>query len=261
MTQLVEAAGLTKDYNVGRHSRNTLVRAVDDVSFEIAEGESLGLVGETGSGKSTIAKILCCLETVSSGSARVAGFNVADLGLGAPIAYYDIVQMIFQDPYLSLSPRMTVGEAIGYPLKARKIKDADRRRRVDATLARVGLPKTAASRFPHQLSTGQRQRVGIARAIIGEPRLIVADEPVSSLDVSLQTQILNLLRDIQIESGVSYLFISHDIAAVGYLCENLVVLRDGAIVEAGSTQRIFASASTEYAKQLVEAAGLEAEDE
>jgi peptide/nickel transport system ATP-binding protein len=257
MAQLVQVNALVKDYSVARGGQRSTLRAVDEVTFTINEGESLGLVGETGSGKSTIAKMLCCLETISSGRAHVAGYDLTGFGGNAPVAYYDSVQMIFQDPYLSLSPRMNIGDAIGYALKIRKIKPAHRRKRVDAALTRVGLPRTVATRFPHQLSTGQRQRVGIARAIIAEPRLIIADEPVSSLDVSLQTQILNLLRDIQADTGVSYLFISHDIAAVAYLCEKLVVLRNGSVVEAGLTQQLLERPDDEYSKRLVEAAALE----
>lgn len=233
-----------------RHS----VEAVRGVSFSVRKGQSLGLVGESGSGKTTTARIICGLERATSGHVQVAGH---DLGQGTvDRSFYGDVQMIFQDPYLSLNPRMTVARSVAYPLKLRGVPKDERHRKVADVLQQVGLPLQIANRFPHQLSTGQRQRVGIARAIVTDPALVIADEPVSSLDVSLQTQILNLLADIQEERQISYLFISHDLAAVGYLCEHVVVMKDGVLVEEGPTERILTHPETEYGRLLVEAAGL-----
>jgi peptide/nickel transport system ATP-binding protein len=241
-----------------RGLRREATTAIEDLTFQLAPGESLGLVGESGSGKTTTARIICGLDNATDGAVTVAGYQLRPSG-HPPRAFYDNVQMIFQDPYQSLNPRMTVGDSIGYALRLRGVARQERRARVAASLARVGLITAVAERYPHQLSTGQRQRVGIARAILGDPKLIVADEPVSSLDVSLQAQILNLLIDIQDETNVAYLFISHDLGAVGYLCERVIVMQAGAVVEEGTTDRILRAPKTDYTALLVAAAGLEDE--
>jgi ABC-type oligopeptide transport system ATPase subunit len=254
MSALVEVRDLHKTFH--KRGSRTAVEAVRGVSFDVAKGRSLGLVGESGSGKTTTARIVVGLETLTSGSVNVCGHDLAEAA-GAPSReLYASVQMIFQDPYLSLSPRMTIGDAIGYSLKTRGVPRTERDARVRDSLARVGLPTIIAQRYPHELSTGQRQRVGIARAIISQPALVVADEPVSSLDVSLQTQILNLLVDLQQQTGIACLFISHDLAVVAYLCEEVVVMKEGVVVEQGVTAQVLANPQHEYTQALVKAAGL-----
>jgi peptide/nickel transport system ATP-binding protein len=238
-----------------RGFRPTHKVAVDDLSFELHPGESLGLVGESGSGKSTTARIVCGLDSPTSGTVSVAGYDLSG-EQRPPRAFYDDVQLIFQDPYLSLNPRMTVADSVGYRLRVKGVSEAERRQRVQTSLSTVGLPLAIANRYPHQLSTGQRQRVGIARAILGNPKIIVADEPVSSLDVSLQAQVLNLLIDIQEQTNVAYLFISHDLSAVGYLCNRMIVMQAGHEVEAGDTQQILETPRREYTRLLVAAAEL-----
>jgi peptide/nickel transport system ATP-binding protein len=251
MTELVRVENLTKEFP-GAFGRPP-VHAVAGVSFTVGRGESVGLVGESGSGKTTTGRIVCGIETATAGTVHVAGLDLHEL-TKVPRDFYRDVQMVFQDPYLSLNPRMTVGDSVGYTLRVRGVPKAEQRERVRSAIARVGLAPGAVDRYPHQLSTGQRQRVGIARAVISEPKLIVADEPVSSLDVSLQTQILNLLLDIQDELGVSYLFISHDLGVVSYLCDRVLVMKDGVVVEEGDAAEVFARPKTAYARLLVEAA-------
>jgi peptide/nickel transport system ATP-binding protein len=253
-TPLVSVSELRRVF-LTRGFRPTQKVAVDNLSFELRPGEALGLVGESGSGKSTTARIVCGLDSPTSGTVSVAGYDLSG-DSRPPRAFYDDVQLIFQDPYLSLNPRMTVADSVAYRLRVKGVKEAERRQRVQASLATVGLSPAIADRYPHQLSTGQRQRVGIARAILGDPKLIVADEPVSSLDVSLQAQILNLLIDIQEQTDVAYLFISHDLGAVGYLCERIIVMQAGREVEAGDAQHIPQAPSREYTRLLVAAAEL-----
>jgi ABC-type glutathione transport system ATPase component len=254
MTDLVRVTDLTKSFPArGRGGR--VVDAVRGVSLHVGEGESLGLVGESGSGKTTTARIVCGIENATSGEVVVAGHDLM-AHRSPPRKFYEHVQMIFQDPYLSLSPRMSIRDAVGYLPKVNGVARDERERMVRDAVARVGLPGAVLDRYPHELSTGQRQRVGIARAVIGSPSLIVADEPVSSLDVSLQTQILNLLVDIQEQTGVSYLFISHDLAVVGYLCDRVMVMRGGEICEQGDTAEVLSAPTTDYSRKLIEAAGL-----
>jgi ABC-type glutathione transport system ATPase component len=258
MTPLVRVRDLRKTFHK-QGSRQT-VEAVRGVSFDLAPGESLGLVGESGSGKTTTARIVVGLERPSAGEVTVGGFDLHRPGATPPRDFYARVQMIFQDPYLSLSPRMTVGSAVGYALKVRGVAKPERQRLVREAFAQVGLPSPVATRYPHELSTGQRQRVGIARAIISKPELVVADEPVSSLDVSLQTQILNLLVDLQEETGIACLFISHDLAVVAYLCERVIVMRHGVAVEEGPAGKVLAEPKHEYTQALLAAAGIGSED-
>jgi ABC-type glutathione transport system ATPase component len=254
VSDILTVRDLRKTYP-GRGFRAEPTEAVRGISFTLPYGTSLGIVGESGSGKTTTARIVCGLERATSGKVLVAGRDLSD-GNPPPRGFYGEVQMVFQDPYLSLSPRMTVRKAVGYALKVQGVRRAEREQRVQAAISRVGLPVRLLDRYPHQLSTGQRQRVGIARAIIGEPKLVIADEPVSSLDVSLQTQILNLLVDIQEQTGISYLFISHDLAVVAYLCERVQVMQNGMIVEGGDPQDVLSAPKTPYARLLVEAAGI-----
>jgi peptide/nickel transport system ATP-binding protein len=254
MTPLVDVVDLRKSF-ARRGLRRLPLEAVAGVSFAIEPGESVGLVGASGSGKTTIAKIVCGLERPTSGQVSVAGFDLSE-GNPPPRRFYRDVQMIFQDPYLSLSPRMTIRRAVGYALSVQRVPRAEIEQRVRAAMSRVGLPTGVLDRYPHQLSTGQRQRVGIARALIARPSLIVADEPVSSVDVSLQTQILNLLADIQRDTGVAFLFISHDLAVVGYLCERVLVMQNGQVIEQGTSDEVLTRPQTEYTRLLVEAAGI-----
>jgi peptide/nickel transport system ATP-binding protein len=254
MTNLVHVHDLRKTFR-DRGSKR-VVEAVRGVSFDLARGQSLGIVGESGSGKTTTARIVVGLEKATAGEVTVVGTDLQAEKGAPPREFYSQVQMIFQDPYLSLSSRMKISDAVGYSLKVRGIGSEERDVRVREAFARVGLPSAVGTRYPHQLSTGQRQRVGIARAIISEPALVVADEPVSALDVSLRTQILNLLVDLQEEIGMAYLFISHDLATVAYLCERVIVMERGVVVEEGDTSSVLASPEHAYTQALVKAAGL-----
>jgi peptide/nickel transport system ATP-binding protein len=231
------------------------VRAVEDLSFSMAEGNSVGLVGESGSGKTTTARMVVGLERPSAGAIRIEGIEPY-AGSRRDPRLAGLVQMIFQDPYQSLSPRMSAGDAVAYPLRVRRVARSEIAQRVRDVFEQVGLPRAAAGRYPHQLSTGQRQRVGIARALVTRPRLIVADEPLSSVDVSLQSQILNLLADIQRETHVAYLVISHDLAVVGQLCDYVIVMQSGQVVEEGETAAILDTPRVAYTQKLLAAAGV-----
>lgn len=230
------------------------VHAVQSVSFEMHPGQCIGLVGESGSGKTTTARMVVGLERPTYGVVRVTGVDPADQRHRRDLA--GVVQMIFQDPYLSLSPRMRAGEAVEYPLFVRGVDRQRRVQRIREVFEMVGLPRAAADRYPHQLSTGQRQRIGIARALVTRPRLIVADEPLSSVDVSLQSQIINLLVDIQRETKVSYLVVSHDLALVAQLCDDVIVMQNGVAVEQGPAARILDAPEVSYTRKLVAAAGV-----
>ncbi|HEY7255003.1 MAG TPA: ATP-binding cassette domain-containing protein, partial [Methylomirabilota bacterium] len=216
MSGLLEVEGLTKHFPVRRGllgRTSGLVRAVDSISFSIDVGATLGVVGESGCGKTTTSKLVLGLERPTGGAIRFGGENVLTLGRAGWQRYRRAVQAVFQDPYASLDPRMRVGTIIAEPLVINERIDATaRRRRVHELLDLVSLPARAADLYPHEFSGGQRQRVAIARALALSPRLVVLDEPVSALDVSIRAQILNLLRDLQARLGVSYLFIAHDLA-------------------------------------------------
>ena len=222
---VVEAEGLVKHFPVKRGvlSRQVgLVRAVDDVSFAVEPGRTLGLVGESGCGKTTTAKLVLRLEEPTGGVMRFEGQDLQSLGARGLATYRRSVQAVFQDPYASLSPRMRVGAIVVEPLVTwEALTAAETRVRVGRLLEQVGLPERAADLFPHEFSGGQRQRIAIARALALSPKLVVLDEPVSALDVSIRAQILNLLRDLQGELGVSYLFIAHDLAAVAHMSHTI----------------------------------------
>jgi peptide/nickel transport system ATP-binding protein len=216
------------------------VRAVDGVSFDLHYGQTLGLVGESGSGKSTTGRALVRLNAPTAGSIRLEGREV--LGPSSEVAaeLRRRVQMIFQDPYSSLNPRMTVGTIIGEPLAIHGLGSAaERRARVLELLDIVGLPRRSTARFPHQFSGGQRQRIGIARALALHPDLVIADEPISALDVSIQAQILNLMKRLQKDLGLAYLFISHDLAAVRYISNRIMVRYLGRIVEVADSAELY----------------------
>ncbi len=247
---LLEVKNLRVDYARGGHC----VRAVRDVSFAVGKGESLGLVGESGSGKSSLARAILRLEPVQGGKILFEGADVAGLKNAALKNYRRKVQMVFQDPFGSLNPRQSVGSAIEEALRVHHLASRDELLvRVGELLKAVGLDPAFAERYPHEFSGGQRQRIGIARCLAVQPELIVADEPVSALDVSVQVQILNLLKELQRELGLSYLFIAHDLAVVGYLCDRVLVMKDGVLVEEGKTDDVFARPQHEYTKMLLRA--------
>jgi ABC-type oligopeptide transport system ATPase subunit len=227
------------------------LRAVDGVSLRLAKGEVLGLVGESGCGKSTLAKMLLGLQKPTGGEILFDGEGIARLDR---IALARRVQPIFQDPYSSLNPRRTIGTIIGEPLRTLGLADkAERRVRVREVMDRVGLNPEHYNRYPHEFSGGQRQRIGIARAIAQQPRLIVADEPVSALDVSIQAQVLNLLQDLRDELGLTLVFISHDLAVVRHLCDRIAVMHQGAIVELGDAERLYSHPTHPYTTALLAA--------
>jgi len=232
-----------------------VVRAVEDVSLDVNEGEALGVVGESGCGKTTLGRAILRLIEPDEGSIRLEGEELTALSKSELRARRRKVQMIFQDPYGSLDPRFTVSEAIGEALDIHRLA-ADRTARaarIAELLKSVGLPPEHAGRYPHSLSGGQRQRVGIARALAVEPRLMICDEPVSALDVSVQAQVVNLLQDLQRDRGLAYLFICHDLAVVEHLCHRIAVMYLGRIVEMGSASRVCSEPSHPYTQALISA--------
>ncbi|MAC20711.1 MAG: peptide ABC transporter substrate-binding protein [Phycisphaerae bacterium] len=230
------------------------VRAVDGVSFELAPGETLGLVGESGCGKTTVGRTVLRLLPATSGEVFFDGRPVFRQTATEMRALRREMQIIFQDPGGSLNPRMRVGRLVGEPLLVHGLAEGEELRvRVEELLERCGLWKQAADRYPHEFSGGQRQRIGIARALALQPRMIVCDEPTSALDVSIQSQILNLLDDLQDEFGLSYLFISHDMAVVHHVCDRIAVMLDGKIVEVGERDRIINDPQHEYTRALLSA--------
>ncbi|MBO9536031.1 dipeptide ABC transporter ATP-binding protein [Herbaspirillum sp.] len=248
---LLEVNGLKKHFGA---PGGAAVKAVDDVSFSIAEGRTLGLVGESGCGKSTTGRSVLRLIEPSAGSVRFMGKEITLLPAGQLRAMRRHMQMVFQDPYASLNPRMTIGEVLEEPLAVHKLHDrATRRRMVAEALDMVGLNPSYAARHPHEFSGGQRQRVGIARAIITRPKLVVADEAVSALDVSIQAQILNLLKDLQQELGLTYLFVSHDLAVIRHVSDSIGVMYLGRMVELGTREEIYANPLHPYTKALLSA--------
>jgi oligopeptide/dipeptide ABC transporter ATP-binding protein len=255
---LLEARNLSVRFPVrhGIFSRaRAFVKAVDDVSFTIELGETLGLVGESGCGKTTLGRAIVRLIKPSAGSLWLAGENIARLSAAQMRARRRICQMIFQDPFSSLDPRLTVGQIIGEALEIHHLgaTPAARARRIAELLAVVGLDPEQATRYPHEFSGGQRQRIGIARALAVEPRLIVCDEPVSALDVSVQAQIINLLQDLQRKSGVAYLFVAHDLAVIEHISRRVMVMYLGKIVESGPATSVIQTPAHPYTKALISA--------
>ncbi|WP_418122613.1 ATP-binding cassette domain-containing protein [Variovorax sp. 160MFSha2.1] len=230
------------------------VKALNGVSFEVQAGQSVGIVGESGSGKSTIARLVMALDTPTSGTVSLEGRNLHALSKEELRVARRDFQMVFQDPYGSLDPRQTVARIVAEPLEALAATTrAEQRERAAETLAAVGLRATDLDKYPHEFSGGQRQRIAIARALITRPKLIVADEPVSALDVSVQAQVLNLMQDLQQQFGISYLLISHDLAVVNHLCDNVCVVFKGRIVEQGAPAELFQHAQHEYTRTLLDA--------
>jgi oligopeptide/dipeptide ABC transporter ATP-binding protein len=255
---LLEARGLIKHFPLGRglfsRSRKT-VRAVDGVSFVIAPGRTLGVVGESGCGKTTTAKLVLRLETPTAGEVCFDGQDLATLEGDALRRYRRSVQAVFQDPFASLNPRMRVGAIIAEPVVTNeRLTSGEVRARVQDLVERVGLPRQAPDRFPHEFSGGQRQRIAIARALALSPKLVVLDEPVSALDVSIRAQILNLLRDLQEQFGLSYLFIAHDLAAVSHMSHHVAVMYLGTIVEIGDARTVVTAPKHPYTQALFAAA-------
>ena len=258
---LLEVQDLTKHFPVTRGIvfRRAVgqVKAVDGVSFSIEKGEALGLVGESGCGKSTIARCLLKLLAPTSGQVRFDGADLESLDRQATTRFRRKVQAIFQDPYSSLNPRMKVREIVGEPLYVHGLeKGAGLARRVDRLLEQCGLPRRLAERYPHEMSGGQRQRVGIARALALEPELVVCDEPVSALDVSIQAQIINLLDDLRTEFGLTYLFIGHDLSVVRHLCDRVAVMYLGKLVEIAASDELFDHPCHPYTRALLSAVPL-----
>jgi len=247
MTALLAVRDLHTRYAVGRQ----VLRAVDGVSFALERGETVGLVGESGCGKSTLGKTILRLVPSAEGSIELDGADITRLGDGALAPHRRRMQMIFQDPFGSLNPRQTIGTVLGTALKVHRLGDgAARERQMREIVARVGLPADSLDRYPHEFSGGQRQRIGIARALILRPALIVCDEPVSALDVSIQAQILNLLVELKRDFGLSYLFISHDLSVVRYFADRVLVMYLGRIVESAPHGRLWRDPRHPYTRAL-----------
>ena len=266
-TPLLEVRHLTVRFpiwgGVLRHKVGE-VRAVEDVSFTVYRGETLGLVGESGCGKTTVAKAICHILRETSPGVHVEGeilfhtpqgvVNLLSLSRRQMRPHREEIQMIFQDPFSSLNPRMTVREIVERPLKVHnKQTSRQRRERVETLLERVGLQPEYSTRYPHEFSGGQRQRIGIARALALEPNLIIADEPVSALDVSVQSQVLNLLLDLQKEFGLTYVFVAHDLSVVHHISHRIAVMYLGNLVEIGDADAVYRTAAHPYTRALLSA--------
>lgn len=245
---LLSVRGLSKQFA----TKSGAVKAVEDISFDVKRGQIVGIVGESGSGKTTAGRCVLRLVEPSSGEAVFDGTDLIKLSEKVLRTYRRRMQIIFQDPYSSLNPRMRVGDIIGEAIDTHGLaKGAARKARIDELLTRVGLSPEHARRFPNEFSGGQRQRIGIARALAVEPELIIADEPVSALDVSVQAQVLNLIQELQRELGLSMIFISHDLTVVEYLCDEIVVLYLGRIMEQGPARSVYARPRHPYTKALL----------
>ena len=256
-TPLLSVENLGKRYSLPRPSLLSAapqVQALGGVSFTLHTGRSLGVVGESGSGKSTLARLVMALEAPSSGHVRLDGVDLHALDAAALRRARTQLQMVFQDPFGSLDPRRTVLQTVAEPLAVlHGAGKAEQRERAAESLAAVGLGPGDLAKYPHEFSGGQRQRIAIARALITRPKLIVADEPVSALDVSVQAQVLNLMQDLQDQFGVTYLFISHDLSVVDLVCDEVVVLQAGRIVEQGPPARLFQRPEHPYTQRLLAA--------
>lgn len=254
MSTIVEARGLKMYFPVGRTlggKPKRLLKAVDDVSFSIQKGETFGLVGESGCGKTTVGRCLVRLYEPTDGRIFFDGQDIAHLGEKPLTSYRRRMQMIFQDPYASLNPRMTVASIIAEPLRYAGASKAYQTERVRELVDLVGLKPDHLQRYPHEFSGGQRQRVGIARALVLNPALVICDEPISALDVSIQAQVVNLLRDYQQAEGTSYLFIAHDLSMVRYVSDDIGVMYLGQLVESSDSEEIYKNPLHPYTKGLL----------
>jgi len=243
---LVEARGLVKEYDSG-------ARVVDGVSLEIRRGETLGLVGESGSGKSTVARMLLRLIEPSAGTVRYDGVDLLAAGSGELRALRRRMQIVFQDPFAALNPRMRVREILAEPFRIHRDQGSGNRDQLVRMLDEVGLEASALDRFPHEFSGGQRQRINIARALALKPEFLALDEPVSALDVSVGAQVVDLLRELQRTYGLTYLFISHSMPLVRYLCDRVAVMQRGRLVELGECEQVCAAPRDEYTRGLIAA--------
>jgi ABC-type glutathione transport system ATPase component len=244
---LVEARGLVKEYGAGN-------RVVDDVSFAIRRGETLGLVGESGSGKSTVARMLLRLVEPTAGEVSYEGRNLLAASSQEMRGMRRRMQIVFQDPYAALNPRMRVREILAEPFAIHNERPAEGlAAKLAAMLRTVGMEESALERFPHEFSGGQRQRINIARALALRPEFVVLDEPVSALDVSVGAQVMNLLRELQREYGLTYLFISHSMPLVRYLCDRVAVMQRGRLVELGDCEQVCDAPREEYTRRLIAA--------
>ncbi|WP_283642648.1 ABC transporter ATP-binding protein [Croceibacter atlanticus] len=254
---LLEVVNVDKEFysNAGLFSKATIVKAVNNVSFKVYEGETLGLVGESGCGKSTLGNVILQLHKATKGKVFYKGEDITKLKGKALRVLRKDIQLIFQDPFSSLNPRITVGKAIEEPMKVHKLykNDDERKEKVISILKRVGLDASHYYRHPHEFSGGQRQRIGIARTIALQPKLIVCDESVSALDISVQAQVLNLLNELKEDFGFTYIFISHDLSVVKYMADELIVMNKGQIEEQGDPDHIYENPKTHYTKRLIAA--------
>ena len=255
-TPLLRVENVAKSYfsKVGGFGEKQEVKAVNGISFEVFEGETLGLVGESGCGKSTLGKVILQLEKATKGSIFYKGKEITSLKSKDIRSLRKDIQLIFQDPYSSLHPRKIIGQAIIEPMEVHGIGNSNKQRKAKAIelLSRVGLGASYFNRYPHELSGGQRQRVGIARTIAMEPKLVICDESVSALDISVQAQVLNLLNELKEDFGFTYIFISHDLAVVKYMADQLLVMNMGAIEEIGDADEIYANPVKQYTKKLID---------
>jgi ABC-type microcin C transport system duplicated ATPase subunit YejF len=256
---LLEVQALARRYSLqrpGLWGARPILTALDDVSMQVRQGQTMGLVGESGSGKSTLTRCLLALEPVDAGNIRYRGVDIATLDAAGRLLHSARMQIVFQDPYASLNPRMTLHDIVAEGMVVHPELGLDARARtarVVDLLDQVGLGREHLRRYPHELSGGQRQRVGIARALALKPEFLILDEPTSALDVSVQAQVLNLLHALQREHNLTYLFVSHDMAVIRYMCDEVVVLRQGRLVESGPTQDLFAAPRSDYTRALIEA--------
>jgi peptide/nickel transport system ATP-binding protein len=254
---LLEVTDLVRHYALPREKLfgpPPTVKALNGVSFKVEAGRSLGIVGESGSGKSTIARLVMALDTPTSGSVRMLGRDLHQLPRSELRVARRDFQMVFQDPYGSLDPRQTVARIVAEPLEAlAETSRTVQRERASEALAAVGLRTTDMDKYPHEFSGGQRQRIGIARALATNPKIVIADEPVSALDVSIQAQVINLMQDLQQEFGLSYIFISHDLSVVRHISDRIFVMYFGKIVESGPAEQIYSHPTHEYSKLLLSA--------